>query len=116
MSRLTILMYHRVDEIPAETRHPTNFVTPARFGEQIEAMLSWGYEPVTFADWLEYHDKRKKLPRVPFIVTFDDGYADFATNAWPTLKRLGVSATVFLVAAKIGKTNDWDAHEPQTRL
>ena len=116
MSRLTILMYHRVDEIPAETRHFTNFVTPAMFTRQIEALLGWGYEPISFQQWLEYRARRARLPRRPLIVTFDDGYMDFAANAWPILRRLGVPATVFLVAAKIGGTNDWDSHEPQTPL
>jgi peptidoglycan/xylan/chitin deacetylase (PgdA/CDA1 family) len=116
MSRLTILMYHRVDAIPRDTRHPKNFVTPARFAGQIEALLSWGYEPVTFRQWLDYRGHAAHLPRKPFIVTFDDGYQDFATNAWPVLRRLNVPATVFLVASKLGRTNDWDADEPQTPL
>lgn len=116
MSRLTILMYHRVDAIPPGTRHPKNFVTPQRLGEQVKALLSWGYEPVTFRQWMDYRSRSIRLPRKPFIVTFDDGYADFASNAWPTLKRLGVPATVFLVASKLGRTNDWDADEPQTPL
>ncbi|HET9425242.1 MAG TPA: polysaccharide deacetylase family protein [Gemmatimonadaceae bacterium] len=116
MSRLTILMYHRVDAIPRDTRHPKNFVTPARFAEQIEALLSWGYEPITFAQWMAYRGRAASVPRKPFIVTFDDGYVDFATNAWPVLKRLNVPATVFVVAGKLGRTNDWDAGEPQTPL
>ena len=117
MSRLTILMYHRVDAIPTATRHPKNFVTPARFTDQIEALLSWGYEPITFTDWLAYRThKAQQLPKRPFIVTFDDGYNDFATNAWPVLRRLGVPATVFLVASKTGMTNDWDHDEPRTGL
>lgn len=116
MSRLTILMYHRVDEIPRATRHPKNFVSPTRFAEQMEALLSWGYEPVTFPDWLAYRTHAARIPRLPFIVTFDDGYADFATNAMPVLRRLGVPATVFLVASRTGGTNDWDPGEPQTGL
>lgn len=116
MTRLTILMYHRVDEIPAETRYPKNFVTPRRFEEQVAALLEWGYSPVSFGDWLAYRRRERALPPRPFIVTFDDGYQDFATNAWPVLKRLGVGATVFLVAARTGQTNVWDAAEPQTPL
>lgn len=116
MSRLTILMYHRVDAIPAGTRYPKNFVTPARFAGQIEALLSWGYEPITFAQWLSYRAHATRIPAKPFIVTFDDGYADFASNAWPILARLGVPATVFVVASKLGRTNDWDSEEPQTPL
>lgn len=116
MPRLTILMYHRVDAIPPETRYPKNFVTPVRFAEQIGSLLAWGYSPITFAEWLAYTAHKAKLPPKPLIVTFDDGYSDFATNAWPVLRRLKVPATVFLVASKTGRTNDWDRDEPQTPL
>jgi peptidoglycan/xylan/chitin deacetylase (PgdA/CDA1 family) len=116
MSRLTILMYHRVDAIPLDTRFPKNFVTPATFERQIEALLSWGYSPVTFRQWMAFRSRTAAMPPKPFIVTFDDGYADFAAHAWPVLKRLRVPATVFVVPAKLGRTNDWDAGEPQTPL
>ena len=42
--------------------------------------------------------------------TFDDGYADFATEAWPILKRNGFGAVVFVVTDLVGKTSEWDAH------
>lgn len=116
MTRLTILMYHRVAETPASPRHSKNFVTPSRLREQIEGLLSWGYVPVSFAQWMDYRAHRAKLPRLPFIVTFDDGYADFDRNAWPVLRALKVPATVFLVASKIGGTNDWDRDEPRADL
>jgi peptidoglycan/xylan/chitin deacetylase (PgdA/CDA1 family) len=116
MSRLTILMYHRVAAIPPDTRFPKNFVSPALFAEQVEALLGWGYEPITFRQWSAYREHSARLPKKPFIVTFDDGYMDFATNAWPTLSRLKVPATVFIVGSKVGQTNDWDAGEPQTPL
>jgi peptidoglycan/xylan/chitin deacetylase (PgdA/CDA1 family) len=116
MSRLTILMYHRVAAIPPDTRYPKNFVSPAVFAEQVEALLAWGYEPITFRQWMAYRERTARVPRKPFIVTFDDGYADFATGAWPTLQRLKVPATVFVVASKLGRTNDWDSGEPQTPL
>jgi peptidoglycan/xylan/chitin deacetylase (PgdA/CDA1 family) len=116
MSRLTILMYHRVAAIPPDTRYPKNFVAPATFRAQIEGLLEWGYEPITFHQWLAYREHAARIPRRPFIVTFDDGYRDFADNAWPVLQALRVPATVFLVASKLGRTNDWDADEPQTPL
>lgn len=107
MTRLTILMYHRVDAVPLGTKHPKNFVTANRLEEQLEGLLSWGYSPIGFAQWMHYRSHRGAIPRFPFIVTFDDGYADF-DNAWPTLRRLKVPATVFLVASKIGGTDDWE--------
>ena len=116
VTRLTILMYHRVDALPNDNPHPKNFVTPFRFREQIEGMLSLGYTPVTFEEWMHYRVHRGKLPHLPFIVTFDDGYADFDRNAWPILRTLRVPATVFLVASKIGGTNDWEREGPRTAL
>lgn len=116
MSRLTILMYHRVATMPPDTRFPTNFVSPRLFAAQIEGLLGWGYEPITFREWIAYREHAARIPRKPFIVTFDDGYLDFAESAWPVLKRVKVPASVFVVASKLGRTNDWDADEPQTPL
>jgi peptidoglycan/xylan/chitin deacetylase (PgdA/CDA1 family) len=115
MTRLTILMYHRVGEVPRVTRHPKNFVTPARLAEHVESLLAWGYAPVSFADWMAYRAGARSIPPRPFIVTFDDGYADF-DEAWPALRRLNVAPTVFLVASKIGGTDDWEREPGRARL
>ena len=41
-------------------------------------------------------------------LTFDDGYEDFLSTALPILNSLGFSATVFVVAGKLGGENDWE--------
>lgn len=41
-------------------------------------------------------------------LTFDDGYEDFLSTAVPILKNLGFSATVFIVAGRLGGENDWE--------
>jgi peptidoglycan/xylan/chitin deacetylase (PgdA/CDA1 family) len=53
--------------------------------------------------------RHEPLPGKPVILTFDDGYQDFLTAAVPILQPYGFSATVFLVAERIGGTADWDA-------
>ena len=35
-------------------------------------------------------------------LTFDDGYADFAEYALPVLRRHGFTATVFVIAGRLG--------------
>jgi peptidoglycan/xylan/chitin deacetylase (PgdA/CDA1 family) len=110
--RLTILMYHKIDEVPAGTKNPGNFVSPARFAEQMDALVAWGYQSVTFDQWIDYRNGLvKTLPSKPLIVTFDDGYTCFDEHAWPALKQRGIGATVFLVSSQIGKTNAWDEGE-----
>lgn len=115
--KLTILMYHKVDELRPGVRFPGNYVTPAQFGRQLDALLDWGYRSIEFDEWLDYRSGRTSaLPAKPLVVTFDDGYTCFDRNAWPALKSRAMHATVFLVAGQIGGTNAWDGDELQEPL
>ena len=114
--KLTILMYHRVEELPHDAVHATNFVRPPQFAAQLSALRRWGYGSVTFDDWLTYRSDRGAFPRRPVIITFDDGYRSVRDVAWPILKEHGFSATTFLVSDAVGGTNRWDADERQVSL
>lgn len=115
--KLTVLMYHKIDEPPAGVRFPGNYVVPEQFEEQMRSLLDWGYRTIAFDQWLDYRAGRgASLPGKPLIVTFDDGYTCFDRNAWPVLRALGMGATVFLVAGQIGGTNAWDRDERQEPL
>jgi peptidoglycan/xylan/chitin deacetylase (PgdA/CDA1 family) len=46
--------------------------------------------------------KGGNIPWNCLIITFDDGYADNYHNAYPTLKKLNLPATFFILAEKIG--------------
>jgi peptidoglycan/xylan/chitin deacetylase (PgdA/CDA1 family) len=109
--KLTILMYHKIDELPPNVRTPGNFVAPRLFAEQLDALADWGYRTIDFADWLAYRDGGRALPKRPLILTFDDGYSCFDTNAWPALRSRDMGAWVFLVADQIGGANVWDRGE-----
>ena len=114
--KLTILMYHKVAELPPAARHRGNYVTPRQFEEQMDALLEWRYRTITFDDWLAFRERGIELPPKPLIVTFDDGHGCFDTTAWPALRARGMTATMFLVAGQIGGTNAWDADELQEPL
>jgi peptidoglycan/xylan/chitin deacetylase (PgdA/CDA1 family) len=50
-------------------------------------------------------------------ITFDDGYKDFLQAALPILEKYAFSATLFVVADKLGKANDWEHwHHPRPEL
>src|SRR5688572_10657740 len=109
-------MYHRVEEIPSNAGHSSNFVRPPQFAEQLAALRDWGYESIRVADWLRYRNKGVALPPRPLILTFDDGYKSTSDTAWPLLRTHGFDAMTFLVTAHIGGTNVWDPTERPSAL
>jgi len=116
--KLTILMYHKVDELENGVRHPGNYVQPAEFERQLDELLTWGYRTIDFAQWIDARDARTtaNLPEKPLIVTFDDGYTCFDARAWPALRARGMDATVFLVSGQIGGVNAWESDEIELPL
>jgi len=105
---LPILAYHQVSDFgpPALNRYR---VTPAAFEEHLRCLKAAGFYSITLCEWCLAAVARKPLKGKPCVISFDDGYLDFATNAWPLLKKHGFSATVFLVSQQIGKDSAWDA-------
>ena len=116
MLTFPILTYHKVQAIPPAPGYLCNYVLPAQFERQMAALAAWGYTPVTLEQWVEIRDGRQKAPTLPIAITFDDGYRSIYENAWPVLRRHGMTATVFLVAGCIGETNHWVTNEAQEQL
>lgn len=49
---------------------------------------------------------------VPSIaITFDDGFVNFSTEAWPLLREAGLPATLFVPTRCVGGTNAWDGRD-----
>jgi peptidoglycan/xylan/chitin deacetylase (PgdA/CDA1 family) len=109
-------MYHIVDQIPPGMRHVGNYVLPEQFDAQLTEISRSGYVPITLEDWLDVRAGRRKPPRRPIALTFDDGYRSTHDVAWPLLRRHGMTATVFLVADLLGRTNSFDVNAPQKPL
>lgn len=105
--RLPILMYHRIHGrgSAATARYR---VTPEHFEQQLRYLRDAGYYSISLETWRVAATRRQPLPGRPLLITFDDGYRDFLTEALPLLQQYGFSAMVFLVAEAIGRTNEWD--------
>ncbi|OUL21131.1 glycosyl transferase family 2 [Nostoc sp. RF31YmG] len=105
--RLPILMYHRV--APMGTKKMDRYrVTPQAFEEQLQYLRDTGFYSVGWEKWQLAMATRQPLPGRAIAITFDDGYLDFYEYAWPLLKKYGFTATVFLVAERVGTSNSWD--------
>lgn len=46
-------------------------------------------------------------PSRTVALTFDDGYASVATDAWPVLEARRIPATLFVIGGRLGQDNRW---------
>lgn len=106
-THLPILMYHRVAATGSATTARYR-VTPEAFEAQLRYLRDAGYYSIRLDEWQRAVKYKKPLPGRAIILTFDDAYQDFLTEAFPLLQRYGFSAVVFVVTEEVGKFNRWD--------
>jgi len=107
---VNVLMYHAISDRPGPTSiHPTTF------RGQMDGLAARNYEPVSLRDLAAWHEGRAVLPTRAVVITFDDGFADFAEHVAPILLARGWSATVFLPTGCLGGKEDWDGGEVPAR-
>jgi len=102
MSRLSyhipILAYHRVG--PSRADHvPT--VSAGAFERQV-AFLARRRRVLGLEELAGLLEQGRGAPPRSVIITFDDGYEETHSIAWPILKRFGAPAAVFVTPAEVG--------------
>ena len=100
--RVPILMYHyiRVNPDPSDRLGFSLSIPPAEFDRQMRYLAEDGYGTVSFD---QIYDSSQPLPEKPILLTFDDGYADAYTAAFPVLQRYGFQATFYVVTDFVGR-------------
>lgn len=101
---IPILMYHYITD-PAFD-HPDNslYVSAQAFDSQLNWLTNHGYQSVTLDDALTMLTSRKILnPKKPVVLTFDDGYADAYTEAFPILQKYHQAGVFYIVTDFIGR-------------
>jgi peptidoglycan/xylan/chitin deacetylase (PgdA/CDA1 family) len=94
---LRVLTYHRIAEPGAEPDLDPALIsaTPASFDQQMEFVASH-YHVVSMPELLDARRSRLSLPPRSVMVTVDDAYCDFESNAWPILKKYRIPVTLFV--------------------
>jgi|GEM_PF-1417207 len=98
---VNVLCYHRFTERkitnPAKKKTgDTYYISPELFEDHIKFMKKNGYSIIKMADYLEYLDKRRSLPKNPVVITIDDGYKSIYQEAYPVMKKEKISAITYL--------------------
>lgn len=92
------LMYHHIENLDQAKKEGLLglAVSPENFQKQMEYLKLKGYQTIKMADLINFFDSGSPLPKKSILITFDDGYEDFATNVYPLLNSLNFNATLFL--------------------
>jgi peptidoglycan/xylan/chitin deacetylase (PgdA/CDA1 family) len=91
-----ILTYHRVSETIENPTGPQRYtVSPATFEKDVRRFHDRA-TVISLRELLDWLAGEKPVPDDAVVITFDDGYRDFVTNALPILERYDVPATVYV--------------------
>ena len=102
-----ILMYHSISQ-HATRKYKPFAVLPALFADHMAYLHQHAYTPITVTQFINTRAKGvSALPERPVILTFDDGFADFFTDAFPVLQRYGFTATLYVATAFVNGTSRW---------
>jgi len=109
-NRIPILMYHSIQDGASDRRPYFDINTsPDRFAQQMKFLREQGYRTVHLEEaWKLLAEDRRDSRYV--VITFDDGYRDFLTAAYPIMAEFGHTAALFVPS---GLIQDERAHFQQ---
>lgn len=111
---LPILTYHSIDESGSVIS-----TAPGLFRRQMNYLRETNWNVISLSDLVcSLVDKIPTFPKT-IVLTFDDGFQNFYTDAFPVLAQYKFKATVFLVTDYCDKYNDWEANHytlPRNKL
>ena len=92
-----IVTYHSIDDSGSVVS-----VHPERFRMHVEHLAERGIPVLSLREVLSPDCE------AGVAITFDDGFANLASVAWPILRSHGFSATAFVATDWVGRDNGWD--------
>lgn len=96
-----ILMYHHIAAPPADAgRHACLFVPRTEFRDHLAALRAMGRATATPEAYCA-HLAAPSAGAAPVWITFDDGFLNNYTEAFPELRAAGMTATFFVVVDRV---------------
>ncbi len=102
-----ILTYHSIDNSGSVVS-----TSPETFQRQMQFLSESSFNVVSLNVIMDCLHENRPLPSRALAITFDDGYENVYTDAFPVLEKYGFGATVFLITDYCGKDSDWPGNAP----
>lgn len=104
--KVLVLNYHMVNRMFISLA-----IDPEDFDWQMKYLVDHGYHTISPEELYAFLEGKGTLPDRPVLITFDDGYVDNYTNAYPILKKYNLKATIFIVTGFVSERKGyltWD--------
>lgn len=112
-STVPIAMYHSIART-TNPRYERFALAPELLREQLDALVDGNWHTLTASEYAAARASGRALPARSVVLTFDDGFTDFATVALPMLADRGLSATLYVPTGWVGVASRWMVHEGET--
>lgn len=96
---IPILTFHALENPTTPISFP-----PALFERAIKKWHAEGWRTISLLDAVRHIQARTAFPPKTFVLTFDDGYASVYQHAFPLLRALNMTATIFIAPNADGNT------------
>ncbi len=90
-----ILMYHSI--LRSSNTHGNYIISEAAFEKDLKYLKDNGYQTVVMQDLIDYVHGGRELPQKPVILTFDDGYFNNFSYAFPLLQKYNSKAVLSII-------------------
>jgi peptidoglycan/xylan/chitin deacetylase (PgdA/CDA1 family) len=92
---LPVVTFHSLDH-----RSSVISFSPHVFRHGMTRLYENGFRTLSLPKAVDHVRRGKAFPERSMVITFDDGYRTVYDEAFPILKRYGMSATVFLTVGE----------------
>ncbi len=98
-----VLMYHSI----GKAKFNPYVVSTDRFNLDMQYLNENGFTTLSTDELYDFMANNKPIPKKSVLITFDDGYEDNYTNAFPILKKYNFKATIFVITSTIDKSKHY---------
>jgi peptidoglycan/xylan/chitin deacetylase (PgdA/CDA1 family) len=104
---MLIVTYHAID-----ARRSPVCTSPEDLRNDLFGLRNAGFAFASMDRCKEWLTNGTSSPTPSIVLTFDDGYASVVREAVPILREFAATATVFVIADRVGRSNDWPGQWP----
>ncbi|WP_256757867.1 polysaccharide deacetylase family protein [Cohnella sp. WQ 127256] len=95
--QVAVMMYHGIEDDP----NPKSELATAELEKQLSLLKSNGFNVISMEQYISFMLEGATIPDNAVLLTFDDGYENFYTKAYPLLIKYDYPAVNFVIVSSI---------------